>query len=241
MGALGIILCLFVSLSCVCQSCPTGDGEDAPKPSTLHGVLRKHDELRQWIGLKLDKPVCGKREVQIIFAHDDSSLRYRQADALAGCGVEVTGTLYESPTGYYSASLAVADPEITPAPSCHPKPIEPEPPKVIIPATLRLYEVSITVDYRGKGHADVRVWQDGEQHVALSPWRGYASYWLTGGADLLWLHCADGFDVKKARRTPSDKDAVTIDKRLGTAMSLTERGVNVVTYQCVRPGTTTHK
>jgi len=163
-------------------SCPNYDKYkdlDAPKPSVLHGTIQFHDEIRQWLGLKLDKPACNESDIQLVTMKSDG---YRQMKTFVGCAVSVTGMLFQGATGYYSADLAI-DPKIKPDAGCHRAGLEPDPATVSIPAKLRQYKVSITVDYRGKGHVDRRAWNNNSPQESLEPWQTYIDYTMTGGRD----------------------------------------------------------
>jgi hypothetical protein len=109
------------------QTCP-GHSEhgldNAQRPSVLHGILLVHDEIRKWIGLKLDQPACGQTEVQLVFSKAGA---WREAEALRGCIVTATGKLYDSPTGYYSTGIAVSNAALKPDPSCRPSPVREDP------------------------------------------------------------------------------------------------------------------
>jgi len=196
------ILAVFVAFLLVgcarAESCPTHTGE-ASEESILHGRLLYHDDLRQWLGVKLDQVACGQREIQLVFA-DSGALR--KAKALRGCAVTVNGKLYESPTGYYSAPLAMSDARLSPDPSCHPSPVDPDLSIVSIPQDVRTYNVSITIDYHGKGHVQVRVWRDQKKQIPLNPWQAYAHYLLTGGQDFIWFGCRAGFRLSRVALSP---------------------------------------
>ena len=127
------------------QTCPVQDRGEAAKPSILQGSLLFHEEIREWIGLKLDQPACGQTEVQLVFSKQEA---WREAKSLRGRRVTATGQLYESPTGYYSAEIAISNAALKPDSKCHPSAVE-EPSTVPISADVKAYGASITVDYRG--------------------------------------------------------------------------------------------
>ena len=105
------------------QVCPDGSYSEAQSASILHGTVSYHDELRQWIGLKLGHSACGQHEIQWVF---DSSEGFRKAKTLRTCAVKAIGKLFGGMTGYYSADLAISDPKLEPDSSCHPSPEEPD-------------------------------------------------------------------------------------------------------------------
>ena len=67
---------LFGTVTVNAQTFPPRDQqrglEEASRPSVLHGTLLVHDELRQWLGIKLDRPACGQKEVEL---SDDRSVQ----------------------------------------------------------------------------------------------------------------------------------------------------------------------
>jgi hypothetical protein len=231
MRKLGFVLAfLWVATFAQGQSCPVDDESFgyASEESTLHGTLLNHDELRQWLGLKLDRSVCGESEIQLVFVPDG----LKKAETLQGCSVEVTGKLYLSPTGYYSAHLAVQDPRLNPDPSCHPLPLKPDLSSSPVPKDLQTYSVSITVDYRGRGHVQVAVRQF-ETKAILKPWQAYATYMLNGSADLLWFGCRRGFRLGHVtQRPPALSPPMTdgSDDEVGTGLD--PDSINTIMFSC---------
>ncbi len=220
---------LLASLAASAQTCPTNEG-DALQPSALHGKLLLHDELREWLGIKLDRPACGEDEVQLIFPKNED---WRKAETLRGCGVTAIGNLYESPTGYYSANTAISNATLNPDSSCHPFPVRPDSSAVPIPPTVRAYRSSITVDYRGKGHVGVKVWQGHHRRVLLKPWQAYVNYSLTGGQDVIWFDCQKDFRIGNITQVPASPDGLLQDvpRQSGAALQDME-GANVIEFTC---------
>lgn len=217
------------------QTCPTKDEHgpvEASRDSILHGTLLLHDELRQWLGIKLDQPACGQTEVELIFSEAKTR---REAETLRGCTVTATGRLFDSPTGYYSANMAISDPTLKPDLSCHPFPVKRDQHPVPIPPTLKAYHASISVDYRGKGHIYVKVWEGEDNPVPLAPWETYVDYILTGSRDVIWFNCQKGFQIKDITQTPENPDGVIVDiPRLTGTVLQDINGVNVVKFTCRR-------
>jgi hypothetical protein len=215
------------------QTCPPHDDhgrEKALSPSVLHGTLLFHDDLRQWIGIKLDRPACGQTEVQLVFSKADA---WREAETLRGCTVTATGELFDSPTGYYSAELAISDATLKPGPSCHPSPVRPDPYAVPIPPNVKSYHASISVDYRGKGHVNVKVWHGDDKPVPLAPWQAYISYTLTGGQDVIWFDCQKGFRINDITQTPENPNGIFNDEPNLTGTVLQDmNGANMVRFSC---------
>lgn len=221
------------------QACPEHDGNgfaEAAMASTLHGTLQVHNDLRHWLGLKLDATVCKKDEVQLIFSKSASR---REAETMRGCTVTGTGKLFESPTAYYSEELAVADAELKPDPSCHRTPAEPDPSTISIPGTLKSYRASINVDYQGKGHVEVRVWPGKSESVQLKPWQTYVRYTLTGGQDVIWFNCQKDFSIKDITQTPGNEHEIIRDEPFLTGAVLQDTsGKNLITFACERKADT---
>jgi hypothetical protein len=227
-------LLALLSTSLLAQTCPTTadseQGRAAADPSVLHGRLVYHEDLRDWLGLELDKPACGQHEIQLVFT--DAAV-WRKAEALRGCSLTVTGKIFDSPTGYYSAGLAVSDPTLRPDSSCHPFPAKPDLSTVPIPSSVDLYHVSITVDYRGRGHVSVHVSDGQNAATSLEPWQAYAHYMLTGGADVIWFGCQKEFQLEQVAQKPPGNAILPQDDDAGASLRNME-GSNTVTYSCRR-------
>jgi len=225
-------LSVFPFLAASAQNCPVRDERgpaEASTASTLHGTILLHDELRQWLGLKLEQPACGQAEIQLVFS-DIKAMR--SAETLRGCTASATGNLFDSPTGYYSAEIAISNPKLKTDSSCHPFPVKPDLSIAPIPSNLKSFRASITVDYRGKGHVDVRVWQDANNEL-LQPWQSFVHYFLTGGQDVMWFGCREGFRIRGTTQTPKSPDGFIEDNRDFPGTVLQDmQGVNKVEFAC---------
>lgn len=229
---------LLATVTVNAQTCPPQDQqhglEEAATPSVLHGTLVLHDELRQWLGIELDPPACGQKEVELVYSKVED---WRNAETLRGCTLTATGKLYDSPTGYYSADVAISDAILKPDPSCHAFPVKPDPHAVPIPPSVAAYQVSISVDYRGKGHIDVRVWQNDDKQVLLAPWQAYVGYTLTGSMDVIWFDCQNDFRIKDITQTPENPNGIFDDEPTGTVLQ-DLNGPNVIKFTCKRKSET---
>ncbi len=181
---------------------------EASDVSILHGKLVHHDELRQWLGLKMDNPACGENEVQLVFSDPKA---WRRADSLRECRITVNGKLYYSPTSYYSTNMAISDGTVKPDTSCRPLPIEPDLSAADIAPAPHAYNVSITVDYRGKGRVEVKVWKGENPRSLLEPWQAYTHYFLNGSADYITFGCREGFRLKDITQTPKSSSGIILD------------------------------
>jgi hypothetical protein len=158
---------------------------------------------------------------------------WRRAESFRECTVTVSGKLYESPTGYYSADMAISGPELKPDLSCHPHPVKPDPTAARVPTDLRTFHASATVDYRGKGHVEIKVWKDQEKQVLLEPWQAYVSFMLTGGGDLARFGCREGYLLKNIEQVPRSSSEILEDiPNLAGASLEDQEGVNTITFQC---------
>ena len=232
---LGLLAVLCVSTSAHAQSCPRHDsegGDDAADASLLHGTLVHHNELREWLGLKLDRPACGQNEIELVF-YDSSA--WRRADSFRGCGLTVVGKLYDSPTGYYSSDMAIEEGKLKPDSSCHPFPVRPDPSTTSIPKDLRTYRASITVDFRGKGRVVVKVWNDRDPQVSLRPWEAYVDYMLTGGGDIIRFDCRKGFQARDISQQPKSHRGLLNDVPDFPSVGLVDlNGTNTISFTCQR-------
>jgi hypothetical protein len=221
-------LLLLVGPPCIGQSCPAEvpSGKDPP-PSTLTGSIHHYRQLRDWLGIDLTKAACGEQTIELIFMKPEQEQR---ALALDGCHVRLTGSIYESPTGYYSATLSITDPQIEPAPDCHPKP-KPLPTQVPpVPADLRAYSYSIEVNIPQRVPIAGRAWRDDGIPRDLEPWSAYADVFLTGGY-YIWASCRKGFvPVAASSSTHDDTDIDTGMKKAG--LSPSEDRISRFTVTC---------
>ena len=227
-----LFLSVFPVLAASAQNCPVRNERgpaEASVDSTVHGTIVLHDELRQWLGLKLDQPACAQFEVQLVFSDVKAQ---RSAETLRGCAVSATGKLFDSPTGYYSAEIAISNPALKPDPSCHPFPVKPDQSTAPIPASLKSFRASITVDYRGKGHVDVRVWQSADKEL-LQPWQSFVHYHLTGSQDVMWFGCREDFGIRGITQTPKSPDGfIEGDEDFPGTVLQDMQGVNKVEFEC---------
>ncbi|MGC2639663.1 MAG: hypothetical protein WA294_20940 [Acidobacteriaceae bacterium] len=200
-----MLLLALVGPACAAQSCPTADGAETLS-STLTGTIHHHRQLRDWIGIDLSSPTCGEKTIQIIFVKTDGGER---VESLDGCSVRVTGSIYESPTGYYSAPLAISDPVIEPLPGCHPQPLAPTQNSVPLPANLRSYSYSVVTNVPGNVPITGKAWRTEGKPGDLEPWSAYASFHLNGAEDFIWAVCRDGFTPLSASSTTKDEASMT--------------------------------
>jgi hypothetical protein len=239
LSVVALAFCCLAAPSARAQSCPVSDSSgpgEAPQSSVLHGTVVAHYELREWLGLRLDHPACGETEIQLAFS---DSKRYRAAETLRNCTVTATGTVYIGPTGYYSKNMAISDPALKPDLSCHRLPILPDPESVPIPPEIREFHASITVDYRGKGHAEVLIWEGKSKDKSLTPWRAYIHYMLNGGGDGLLFGCQKDFRIAEITQIPKPPDAMVKDWEDDLAETALQdlSGLNTVTSTCRRNST----
>ena len=229
-----LVLMVCLSTSVVGQACPTGaeaqQGLEAAEPSTLHGQLIYHDDLRQWSSLRPDRPVCGQDEIQLIFSDAAAG---RRAEAMRGCSLTVKGKIFNSPTGYYSTELAMSNPTLDADSNCRPFPVQPDLSKVSVPRSVGHYRVLITVDFRGKGHVSVRVTDGSSGSNALEPWQAYAHFMLNGAADVIWFECQEDFQLEDAKQQPPGAAIDAGGDDAGAALQ-NMNGANTITYSCRR-------
>lgn len=218
------------------QICPTDDGSLSPgQPTTLTGLIRFHNELRDWIGLQLSSPVCGQKELQLTFLEGDASLRFRQAMALDGCNVKVAGVLEIPVSSYYSAGLYIADGRIDPDPSCHPKEVIPDLSKATIQNDVQRYQAKVTINLNKNEPMKVSVHQTDGQTATLSPWQAYIEADLNG-SNSVWVSCRQGFHVKTAQTLVNGRQEKAADFLNTDTPGLvpSDSGPSSITITCVR-------
>jgi Domain of unknown function (DUF4431) len=212
------------------QSCPVSSTGEAADVSVLHGTLVSHHELRDWLGLALDRPECGEKEVQLVLSDSEAK---RRAESFRGCKVTATGKLYYGQTGYYSANVAISIDDLKHDASCHPVAVEPDPAASNIPRDIHRYFASIKVDFRGKGHVTVEVWKDSERSAPLRPWGAYVNYLLNGAADVIHVGCRDGFRWKDVSLIPKSSRGPVEGPEEMAGVDLNDSvSPNVVTFSC---------
>lgn len=165
---------------------------------TLTGSLVFHDDLRQWLSLKLDAPVCGLQELELVHTDEMHPLKL---EVFRGCHVAVTGILGLPATGYYSAELYQDVDRIEPAAGCVRKARFPDYSKLKPAPAIRSYRVAMWFNYGSDGPLHATVTTGGR---SLGPWQVYTSYFLTGEF-AFYGYCADGFLMEHLAGTPAAK------------------------------------
>lgn len=177
-------LAIFAWTSCsaitlTAQNCPPDD----MGTSTLTSVIRYHSELRQWIGLEVNPPACGQKEIQLTFYKGDP----RKVMALDGCIASITGGIGISSTGYYSRDMYIDDPRIQPDSSCSRVPVPPDLSRARIVPGVRSYKATVTLDLsKMTKPMEGSAWRTDGSTAKLSPWQAYLDPELTGGY-VLWV------------------------------------------------------
>jgi hypothetical protein len=214
-----------IATNALAQSCPSAGGQDAAQPSTLHGTIILHPGTRTWLGLRLDHPVCGTREIELAFSKD-----WEQAKRMQNCSVTAKGVISESPTVYYSTDLNLFDAAITADPGCRLLRADPDPGKVKIPDFISTYRATVFIDVPGNKPLRGEVTNTLGKGQPLTPWRAYVLVFLNGERDLN-LSCRDGFKLVSARSFPRGKSTL-----LGGSAVLysSELGPASLTIQCSR-------
>jgi hypothetical protein len=216
-----LILATLGSCALFAQSCPSSDGKsfDAPQLSVLHGTIKYHPGTRPWLGLVLEKPVCGASEIELAFGRRDGWSRAKQMDH---CSVTVKGVISESVTVYYSADLNIFNPVITADSDCRLLPADPDYEKMTIPDSVKSYEVTVFTDIRENKPLRGEVSASGQR---LEPWRAYVEIFLNGEEDLN-LSCRKGFRLISFKSTKGtselfDPNTARLNAEDGSPGSLT--------------------
>lgn len=218
------------------QNCPDDSGK-LTAPSSLQGTIAYHHELRDWIGIKLQRPACGQNEIQLTFS---DATGYKHAETLRGCDVTITGSLDESPTGYYSTDLFIVDSHIELAPSCQPQPPITYPGNAKIPTSIKSYSVTATIP-ADNGPIRIRARKTYQNKAPLSPGEAYIQTRLTGGF-VLYAICADGFTttsfftVEDGKRSSLHSVSTSEEADLFAAITMIDGSIpgNSITLFCRR-------
>jgi len=175
------------------QQCPTENGPSEAR--TLEGKLIYHDGLRKWFELKLDRPECGEKSIELFQIRGVLAPRSPSGlETFRGCRIRTTGALCGPASGYYTLDLNQTVDEIEAVGACRKQPPFPDFSKAKPDKSIRSYRVGMTIDYMQADHPIfLRVSSGGKE---LQPWQAYASYWLTGGY-VLYGYCARGFAVDR--------------------------------------------
>ncbi|HXB62795.1 MAG TPA: hypothetical protein VNU94_08110 [Acidobacteriaceae bacterium] len=237
MRAIWILIFLTLGMQTLsAQNCPADSGE-LTTPSSLQGTIAYHHELRDWIGLKLQQPACGQNEIQLTFS---DTAGYKHAETLRGCSVAVTGSLDESPTGYYSTDFFIVDSYIEPAPNCQPQPPIVYPSASKIPASIKSYSVTATIPADNEP-IRIRARRTDQDKAFLSPGEAYIQTRLTGGY-VLYALCANGFTttsffiVENGKRSSLQSVSADEEADLFAAITMIDGSVpgNSITLSCRR-------
>lgn len=182
------------------QACPAQDDKslEAETPSSLRGVVVFHDVTRAWIGLGLEQPVCGTREIELVFSRSKS---WKDVKRMRGCRVTVSGKIGEGPTVYYATDLNFFDPQVKPDDSCKMQPAEPDFSKVSIPSSVEFYRATVFINVQHQLPLRGQVMLGDSKGIAEVPWRAYALPSLNGEEDLD-LSCHDGFTLVSFKSVP---------------------------------------
>lgn len=228
-----LLLSLFSLLLLVStqgQSCPPEDGKnlDAPAPSSLHGTVRLHDGTRSWISIVPDRETCGENEIELAFGERQN---WERAKSFVDCVISARGTIADSVTAYYSSELNIFNPVITPDPTCKPRPVEPNPYKLDLPADLKSYRATVYVDVKHNLPLRGKVWSADGKALITPSWRAYAQPSLNGEEDLD-LSCHEGFTLQSFSSDPSNASELFSP---GVArLNSSEFGLSHLTIVCKR-------
>jgi len=104
-----------------------------------------------------------------------------------------------------------------------------------IPANLRMYRASITVDYRGKRHVTVEVWNPDAPGKSLNPSQIYVDYMLTGIGDTIRFSCHDKkrFRIMDVSQNPKASSGILYDTLGDVGTTLWDpAGTNTIAFAC---------
>lgn len=126
---------------------------------TLEGRLVFRDGIRQWFALKLEKPQCGQKAIQLLPIGE----KYDSLKVLRGCRVKSMGVIDYSPTGYFSLDFFQDVKRIQPVGACSRKPLFPDDSGAKPDKQIRAYRVDMHVIYLPGDHPIIfHVWSGAE-------------------------------------------------------------------------------
>jgi hypothetical protein len=169
---------------------------------TLSGQLVYHDQYRQWFGLKLDAPVCGVREVQLVdLDRAGEAPEAQHLEVFRGCRVQTTGVLDVPGTTYFSAEVFQVVDKVETVASCIRRSRFPNDQAMHPARDVQRYRVLMRLNYRTNSPVHVSA-HDGDR--ALRPPQVYAPYTINGGFSIA-ANCGEGFNMSGVRGTPAGK------------------------------------
>ncbi len=192
------------------QNCPSWRSAGSSIESvsrTLTGQLAYHLEYRHWIGLRLDAPVCGVSEVQLVdLDRAGESKDVEHLETFRGCRVKTTAVLDVPGTTCFSAEVFQVVDRIEPVAECRRSPAFPDYSTVRPSRSVRRYRVLMQLNY--KNNTPVRVLVESNTR-RLTPVQVYAPYRINGSFSIE-AQCGDGFAISRVRGTeeghPSETD-----------------------------------
>jgi hypothetical protein len=210
-GAFAFALVSFIGTDEVFgQECPRVDATGPNIPSevqTLQGKLIYHNGIRRWFELKLNRPQCGEKSIQLLKTNDNDA---HVLERIRGCWIKAKGSIDFSPTGYYSSNIFMNAESVEPVGNCLQQAAFPDYSGAKPDATVNAYKVQMSFIYSFGDHPIVFHVSSGGRK--LQPWEAYASYQLTGGY-VLYGRCGEGFVVDKVFGTPEAKPTHFDDPR----------------------------
>jgi len=218
------------------QECPSyrKDGPSVESVTrTLSGELVFHNEYRQWFGLKLDAPVCGVQEVQLVDPdRPEESPDVQHLEVYRGCRVKTTGVLDVPGTTYFSTKVFQVVNKVDPSADCHLKPRFPDYSARHPSKSVRSYRVLMQLDYTGKSPVKVSVLNHGNR---LAPPEVYAPYFINGSFSIA-ASCNDAFKMSRVRGTPQGGPTQIAETAWIDPESVAAKGSRKIwlSYQCIR-------
>ena len=194
-----------VSSCALGQDCPrTNPGGPAYESvsRTLTGRVVYHTDYRQWLGLKLDAPVCGVGEIQLVISdRPGGGPEVQHLETYRGCRVRVSGVLDIPATTYYSTEVFQVVDKAQPFAGCRQYARFLDFTTVQPAKDVRRYSVTMRLNYKTNTPVRVSV-RDGLR--ILTPEQVYAPYIINGGFSIA-ANCAEGFLMESVRGTASAK------------------------------------
>jgi len=232
-----VVVALLTSSVALAQDCFPLD-----KKLSFSGRLVLIDEngYRQWIGLRLSRPVCveGDRgdgyiervdDVKIMqaFALEDGQIHSR-LNRLIGDNVALTGTLAQWLTGYQRAPVVINVDTVEPTDAAGEATLSaPGRPKPLV-RDVPAYYITVRA-----GQSLIKAVREAGSNAPLTPVDEYARHTVTGG-DVVYVFCRDGYEPQYVTGSISEDSAACGASANSCGFNIPRDRMITITMRCTQ-------